>query len=122
MRKILTGTALALMFAVTPALADSSSTSASGETIPSATTEDKAVSEPALKAGDNNATVVDEGTKASGASSMTTTNAEGEPMSTTGKDAGMADGSTLEKGKPATTAGGEVVPAPDGDPVSDDKS
>jgi len=122
MRKIMTSTALALMFATAPALADSASTSASGETIPSATTEDKAVSEPAMKAGDDNSTVVEDGTKASGASSMTTTNAEGEPMSTTGKDAGMADGTTVEEGKPATTAGGEVVPSTDGDPVSSDDS
>ncbi len=85
MRKILTGTALALVFATAPALAGSTSTSASSETVPSQTVEDKAVSEPTMNAGDNTSTTVDEGTKATGASSMTTTNAEGEPMSTTGK-------------------------------------
>jgi len=121
MRKLLTGTAIALMFTAAPALADSA-TSASGEVIPSPTSEDKAVSEPAMKSGDTSATVVDEGTKATTAGSNAIVGADGEPVAETDKKAGMADGSTVEEGKPATTAGSEVITDSNGDPVSSDDS
>jgi|GEM_PF-3318506 len=121
MLKFMTGTALAVMFAVAPAMADTTGSAASSQTVPSATSEQKAVSQPADKAGGDSATTLNEGMKAND-TSMTATGADGEPVSSVDKKAGEMGETTLEEGAPATTAGGEVIPAPDGDPASSDDS
>jgi hypothetical protein len=117
MHKFLTGTAMALMFAAAPALADST-TSASGEVVPSPTVEDKAVSQPADLANGDGGTMIDEGTQATTAGSNAIVGTDEEPAGTFDRTVDEAGATTLEEGKDATTASGEVIPAPDGEGVS----
>ncbi|MEJ8571942.1 hypothetical protein [Microbaculum marinum] len=121
MRKLLTGTAMAVMFAAAPALADST-TKASGELVTSPTVENQAVSKPADITGSAGGTSVETGTKATTAGSSAITGADGEPQGSVDMKAGAETGTTLKTGKPATTAGGEVVPDTNQDPVSSDDS
>jgi hypothetical protein len=119
MLKFMTGTAMALMFAVAPAMADSS---ASGEVVESPTMEDKTVSQPADLANGDGQTMIDEGTEATTAGSNAIVGTDEEPAASFDRKADGDDGTTLKEGKPASTAGSEVIPAPDGDPVSADDS